>query len=142
MEDRTMGFDVAGIGSVADLASGIIGRLWPDKTQQEKDQMAQAMALLQGQISMNQAQLDVDKAEAANSSLFVSGWRPFVGWTCGGACAWNWVFLPMTNAISAMIHHPLALAPADLSQMLPLLMGMLGMGALRTYEKTQGVARS
>ena len=103
--------------------------------------MAQALAILQGQIQMNQGQLGINQAEAQSSSLFVSGWRPFVGWVCGSACAWNWVGLPVLNFLAAALRHPLAISPADLTQMLPLLMGMLGMGALRTYEKTQGVAR-
>lgn len=133
--------DLTGIGPLADLASGIIGKIWPDKTQAEKDQMAQALALLQGQIQMNAGQLAINQAEAANPSLLVSGWRPFVGWTCGAACAWNWVGMPILTFSAAALHQPLTIAPADLTQMMPLLLGLLGMGALRTYEKTQGVAR-
>jgi hypothetical protein len=132
--------DITGIGSIADLAGNIINKIWPDKTQAEKDQMAQAMALLQGQIQLNQGQLDVNKAEAGSTKLFVSGWRPFVGWVCGSACAWNWIGLPIANFAAAIAHHPLNMAPADLTQMLPLLLGMLGMGGLRTYEKLNGVA--
>lgn len=132
--------DVTGIGSIADLASNIVNKIWPDKTQAEKDQMAQAMALLQGQIQLNQGQLDVNKAEAASATLFVSGWRPFVGWVCGSACAWNWIGIPITNFIAAMTKHPINVAQADLTHMLPLLLGMLGMGGLRTYEKLNNVA--
>ena len=132
--------DITGIGSVADLASGIINKIWPDKTQAEKDQMSQALALLQGQISMNQGQMEINKVEAASPTLFVAGWRPFVGWVCGSACAWNWVGLPVAKFVAAAFHHAIEVAPADLTQMLPLLMGLLGMGALRTYEKTKGVA--
>ena len=135
-----MGIDIAGIGSIADLANGIIGKIWPDKTQVERDQMAQAMVILQGEISASQAQIDTNKAEAASSSIFVSGWRPFIGWVCGGACAWNWVGLPVAVFISNAVHHPLIMAPADLTQMLPLLLGMLGLGSLRTVEKINGVA--
>jgi hypothetical protein len=135
-----MGMDITGIGSVADLATGIINKIWPDKTQAEKDQMAQAMALLQGQLALNQAQLGVNQVEAANRSVFVSGWRPAVGWVCVASCTWNWVGLPIANFATALAKHPLSLAPADLTQMLPILMGMLGLGALRTYEKSQGVA--
>ena len=125
--------DLTGLGSIADLATGIIGKIWPDKTEQEKAQIAATLALIQGQM-------DVNRVEAANPSVFVSGWRPFIGWVCGMACAWNWVGLPLTNAISGMVGHPLALTPADLTQMLPLLLGMLGLGALRTTEKLSGVA--
>ena len=135
-----MGLDIAGIGSVADLATGIINKIWPDKTQAEKDQMAQAMAILQGQIQLNTAQLGVDTAEAGSKSIFVSGWRPFVGWVCGSACAWNWIGLPIAKFGMAVAKRTMDVQPADLTQMLPLLMGLLGMGALRTYEKLNGVA--
>ena len=73
--------DVLGL---SDLASTVISKIWPDKSEAEKQQLAAAVALVQGQ-------LDINKVEAANPSVFVSGWRPFVGWVCGSACAWNWI---------------------------------------------------
>jgi hypothetical protein len=89
-----------------------------------------------------QGQLEVNKAEAGSSSVFVAGWRPFIGWVCGAACAWNWSGLPIAKAALLVWGGPsLTLEPADLTEMLPVLMGMLGLGALRTYEKTQRVAR-
>ena len=127
--------DLTGLGSVADLAKDVIGRIWPNKTEQEKAELQAAMLVVQGQLQVNQV-------EAASSSLWVSGWRPFIGWICGSACAWNWIGLPMTKAgllLAGMA--PLTLAPADLTEMLPVLMGMLGLGALRTTEKIKGVAR-
>jgi Holin of 3TMs, for gene-transfer release len=127
--------DLTGLGSVADLAKDVIGRIWPNKTEQEKAELQAAMLVVQGQLQVNQV-------EAASSSVFVAGWRPFIGWVCGSACAWNWIGLPMTKAgllLAGMA--PLTLAPADLTEMLPVLMGMLGLGALRTTEKIKGVAR-
>jgi hypothetical protein len=135
-----MGLDALGIGAIADLAKDLVGRFFPDKTETEKANMALILTTMQNQMAMNQGQMDINKLEAQNPSIFVSGWRPFVGWVCGGACAWNWLGLPICNFIAAAFHHELKISPADLSQMLPLLMGLLGMGALRTYEKTQGVA--
>lgn len=132
--------DITGIGSVADLAKSVINKIWPDKSEQEKQQMAIALQAMQNEMSLAQGQLDINKVEAANPSLFVSGWRPFVGWVCGSACAWNWVGLPLVLAGASLFGTKLDAKPADLSQMMPLLLGMLGMGALRTYEKTQGVA--
>lgn len=127
--------DLTGIGSVADLAGKAIDRIWPDKTEQEKAQLAAAVAIVQGQMEVN-------KAEAASSSTFVAGWRPFIGWVCGSACAWNWIGLPIAKAFLPMLAGvSLTVAPADLSEMLPVLMGMLGLGGLRTFEKTKGVAR-
>jgi hypothetical protein len=128
-----MGIDIAGLGSVADLATSVINKIWPDKTEQEKAQLAAALTVIQGQ-------LDANRAEAANTNVFVSGWRPFIGWVCGSACAWNWIGLPVAVAISKWIEMPLELSPADMSQMLPLLLGMLGLGGLRTVEKINGVA--
>lgn len=128
-----MGIDLTGIGSVADLAKTAINTIWPDKTESEKAQLAAAVTLVQGQLAINQA-------EAGNASVFVSGWRPFIGWVCGAGAAWNWIGLPMLKAGLLFFGHPLALSPADLSEMMPLLLGMLGLGGLRTFEKINQVA--
>ena len=125
--------DITGVGAVADLIGTVVGKIWPDKTEQEKQQLAAAVMVVQGQ-------LDINKAEASNPSVFVSGWRPFIGWVCGSGCAWNWVGLPVVKALLEISGHPIALSPADISQMLPLLGGLLGLGTLRTVEKINGVA--
>lgn len=126
---------MTGIGEVADLAKTAINKIWPDKSEQEKAELQAAMMVVQGQLQVN-------AVEAASSSTFVAGWRPFVGWVCGSACAWNWIGLPIIKAfLPLMAGVTLTIAPADLTEMLPVLMGMLGLGGLRTYEKTKGVAR-
>ena len=116
-----------------DLARTAVNAIWPDKTEQERAQLAAAVTLVQGQLSINQA-------EAGSPSVFVAGWRPMVGWICGAACAWNWIGLSVASFAFTVAGHPLQLAPADLSQMWPLLAGMLGLGSLRTFEKLKGVA--
>lgn len=125
--------DITGIGAVADLATTVIGKIWPDKSEQEKQQLAAALSLIQGQLAINEK-------EASNPSIFVSGWRPAIGWICGMACAWNWVGLPVMKAGLAMYGHQIALSPADIGEMMPILLGMLGLGGLRTAEKINGVA--
>lgn len=125
--------DITGIGAVADLAKTAIDKIWPDKSEQEKQALAAAVMVVQGQ-------LDINKTEAANPSVFVSGWRPFIGWVCGGGCAWNWIGLPMAKFIAVAVGHPITLSPADLGEMMPLLLGMLGLGGLRTVEKINRVA--
>jgi hypothetical protein len=125
--------DITGLGAVSDLVNTAINKIWPDKTEQEKQQLAAAVMVVQGQI-------DINKAEASNPSVFVSGWRPFIGWVCGAACAWNWIGLPVAKMALTIAGHPLDLAPANLTEMLPVLMGMLGLGGLRTIEKMNGVA--
>lgn len=128
-----MANDITGIGAVADLAGVVINKIWPDKSEQENQQLAAAVSLVQGQISINQA-------EASNPSVFVSGWRPAIGWVCGAACAWNWVGLKVALFVAAYMGHPLAFQPADIGEMMPVLLGMLGLGGLRTAEKINGVA--
>ena len=125
--------DVTGLGAVSELASTVINKIWPDKTEQEKQQLAAAVMVVQGQ-------LDINKVEAANPKLFVSGWRPALGWVCGAACAWNWIGLPVTKMALVIAGNPIDLQPADVSEMMPILLGMLGLGGLRSYEKVKGVA--
>ena len=121
------------MNEVAELINTAINKIWPDKTEAEKQQLAAAVMVVQGQI-------DTNKVEAANPSVFVSGARPFIMWVCGVGCAWNWIGLPIMKAALAIYGHPIVLSPADISEMLPVLMGMLGLGTLRTVEKLNGVA--
>jgi len=128
-----MGIDITGVGAVAELAGTVINKIWPDKSEQEKQELTAAVMVIQGQ-------LDINKVEAANPSLFVSGWRPFIGWICGLGCTWNWVGLPVLKAAMVVYGMPINVTPADLSEMMPLLLGLLGLGGLRTYEKVRKVA--
>jgi hypothetical protein len=129
-----MGLDITGVGAVAGLADTLINKIWPDKTEKEKAEIAAAVMVVKGQMDINQT-------EAASPNIFVAGWRPFIGWVCGVACAWNWIGLPVVKVALAIVGHRLELSPADLTEMLPLLLGMLGLGGLRTAEKIHGVAR-
>jgi hypothetical protein len=121
------------MNEVAELINTAINKIWPDKSEAEKQQLAAAVMVVQGQI-------DTNKVEAANPSVFVSGWRPFIGWVCGSACAWNWIGLPIAAVALKFYHIEMPLSSANLSEMLPVLMGMLGLGGLRTIEKIKGVA--
>jgi len=98
-------------------------------------------------IAVQQAQIEVNKVEAASSSLFVAGWRPFIGWVCGAALAWQFVghpivtyFVNLYSIKSGVILPPLPQLDGD--QLYPILMGMLGLGGMRTFEKLKGVDRS
>lgn len=132
--------DLTGIGSVADLAKGIIDKIWPDKTEAQKAEMAQAMVLLQGQLGLAQGQLDVNKVEAGSRSLFVAGWRPFIGWVCGAALVYQYILRPFVEAGFTLSGKPIPLLPGLDDNLYQLLLGMLGMGVFRTYEKVKGVA--
>ena len=88
-----------------------------------------------------QAQIAVNREEATSHSIFVAGWRPMVGWVCCAGLASNYLLVPVCNFILTITESPITVPPLDLSEMMPVLLGMLGLGGLRTWEKTKGVAR-
>ena len=128
------------ITAILDIGSKVIDRVWPDPSQAAAAKLELYKLQQTGELQQIMGQLEINKAEAASASVFVSGWRPFIGWTCGVACAWNWVGISVAKVIAAFFQYPIVLTPADLSEMLPVLMGMLGLGVLRTAEKIKGVA--
>ena len=129
------------ISSILDIGNKVIDRLWPDPATAASAKLELFKLQQSGELAQITGQLEINKIEAANTSVFVSGWRPFIGWVCGASCAWNWIGLKIALFLAAFFNHPLTLTPADLSEMTPVLMGMLGIGGLRTIEKLNGVAR-
>tara|TARA_R110000824_G_scaffold299763_2_gene487804 strand:- start:6 stop:404 length:399 start_codon:yes stop_codon:yes gene_type:complete len=86
-------------------------------------------------------QLEVNKVEAASASLFVAGWRPAVGWVCVLGMASNFVLIPIVNFILALADSAITVPLIDTSTMMPVLLGMLGLGAMRSAEKIKKVSR-
>ena len=86
-------------------------------------------------------QLEVNKVEAAHKNMFVAGWRPAVGWVCVAGMAGNFILIPFANFALALSNSDITIPLIALSEMMPVLMGMLGLGAMRTVEKTKGVQR-
>lgn len=120
------------ITAALDIGGKIIDKLWPDPAQRDLAKLE----LLRLQQSGELAQIAVNQEEAKSTSIFVSGWRPSIGWVCSAACAWNWIGLPIAKFFLIVFGVAVVgLNPADLSEMLPILVGMLGLGGLRTYEK-------
>ena len=117
-----------------------------DKFVEDKDQKAKlahevaTMAQRHAQ-ELAKAQLEVNKAEAQHRSLFVSGWRPAVGWCCVFGMMGNFMVIPFSNFVLALLEIPVKIPLIDTATMMPVLMGMLGLGTLRTYEKKSGVSK-
>jgi hypothetical protein len=130
------------VSALLDIGGKVIDRLWPDPIQAATAKLELIKLQQSGELAAMAGQMEINKVEAASASVFVSGWRPFIGWVCGAACAWNWIGLKIALFAAAYFEHSLNLAPADLSEMTPVLMGMLGIGGLRTIEKLNGVART
>ena len=89
----------------------------------------------------NLAQIDLNKQEAAHQSMFVAGWRPFVGWTCGIALAYHFLIAPLLSFVLVLYDINTPMPEFEFSQLSTILMGMLGLGGLRSYEKMKGVQR-
>ena len=113
-----------------------------DKFVPDPEARVKAEAALRDSLqSWDKQQNDVNAVEAANPNVFVSGWRPFIGWTCGLALAYQYVVAPVVFWV-AMTFNVLIEAPPKLDETLwQLVFAMLGMGGLRTFEKVKGVAR-
>ena len=86
-------------------------------------------------------QAAIHQAEAGNENVFVSGWRPFVGWTCGASFAWNFVLMPFCNFWLVVGGHKPIDLNFDMNTLMTVLLGMLGLGGMRTYEKLKGVSK-
>lgn len=128
------------VTAVLDIGGKLIDRLWPDPTEKAKAQLELFRLQQSGELQIISGQLDINKEEAKNASIFVSGWRPAVGWMCVAACGWNWIGMSIINTAAQFLAHPVVLKPADISEMLPILVGMLGIGGFRTIEKLNGKA--
>ena len=128
------------ISILLDIGSKVIDRVFPDPAAAASAKLELIKLQQSGDLAVMAGQMKINEIEAGNASLFVSGWRPAIGWVCGAACAWNWIGLPMVKVGLGLLAIKLELAPANLTEMMPLLLGMLGLGGLRTLEKVQGVA--
>ncbi len=87
------------------------------------------------------AQIELNKVEAATGSLWVGGWRPGCGWVCVAAMAMNFLVIPLFGPVIEA-YTEVRMMPLAMGEMMPILLGMLGLGGLRTTEKVKGVAKS
>lgn len=126
------------IGPVA----GLLDKFIEDKDQ--KNKLAHEIATMSEKHAQElaQGQLEVNKVEAGHRSAWVAGWRPFIGWVCGVALAWHFVLSPVIIFLAAWFNVVLPTLPTfDMGSLMTVLMGMLGLGGLRTFEKSKGLTK-
>jgi hypothetical protein len=128
------------LSALLDVGSKVIDRVWPDPAQAASAKLELMKLQQSGELALIAGQMDINKVEAANPSVFVSGWRPGIGWVCGAGFAVQFVVGPLAEWGSALYGHPVKFPQMDTGTMMPLLLGMLGLGGMRTAEKIQGVA--
>ena len=115
----------------------VLDKFIPDKDLKAKIELE----LISGLKDIDIAQIEVNKQEARHKSLFVSGWRPFIGWSCGLALTYHAIMQPILQVICRAFGLDFVFPEFDLAMLYPVLMGMLGLSASRSFEKSKGVAR-
>lgn len=133
-----MAFDP--ITAVLDVGGKLIDRLLPDKGANDAAKAQLLQMQLAGELQQISGQIEVDKVEAASNSMFVAGWRPYIGWICGTGLAYQFIARPIFQAVTDLCGSHIAWQSLDLGTLMTLLVGMLGMTAARSYDKTQGTA--
>lgn len=128
------------------MLGNVFDRLFPDPAaaadaKVKVMEMAQRgeLAYLDADLKLATGQMEVNRAEAQHQSIFVAGWRPAIGWVCAAAFAFKFVVGPAAAVLMTMAGHPITLPEFDFSEMSTILLGMLGLGTLRTVEKIKKV---
>ena len=133
------------VGTLVGPVTGLLDKFIEDKD--KKAELAHEIATMAEKHAHEAAlaQVEVNKAEAVHRSTFVAGWRPFIGWVCGVALAYHFIIVPMLTFVLVTFQitglHPSDLPKFDMDSLMTVLLGMLGLGGLRTYEKSKGVAK-
>ena len=128
--------------------SQLLDKIIPDPQEREKAKIelikaerASDLEELRLALSADQMQADINKEEAASANLFVSGWRPFIGWVCGIAFAYHFILQPILAFAIANNGGKVELPAFDMQTLSTVLMGMLGLGGLRTLEKIKNATK-
>jgi len=119
----------------------ILDRVIPDKAASEKARLEMQAALLDAAVKGDLGQMAVNKAEAAHQSVFVAGWRPAVGWVCASALAYSYIVVPLAGTVRTLMGEPALNLPVLDANLWELMAGMLGMGALRSWDKAQALKK-
>lgn len=138
------------LGGLMDVAKAIIGRIWPDPAQQAEAQMKLLQLQQTGELAQLAAETDLAKLqiqtnieEAKSPNWFVAGWRPFIGWSCGAGLAYVALFEPIARFVAKVgFGYEGGFPVIDTSLTTQVLMGMLGIGGMRTLEKLKDAEKN
>jgi hypothetical protein len=126
------------VSLLLEVGGKVIDRLFPDPAQKAAAQLELFKLQQTGELTQITGQLAINQEEAKSASVFIAGWRPFIGWVCGTAFAINFVVGPLGVFVAAFLGKTIVFPTLALTEMMPVLLGMLGLGAYRTYEKVSG----
>ncbi len=123
------------------LGTKLIDKFFPDPVAANAAKLELLKMQQSGELAVMTAQTEINKVEAASSSTFVAGWRPFIGWVCGVAFSVQYLIAPFATWLTALYGNPVVFPELDMGTLFTLLGGMLGLGGLRTFEKVKKVAK-
>lgn len=126
-----------GIDDAIAAGMAVINKFIPDPAARAKAEGELRDSL----FAWDKNQTEVNKAEAGSASLFVAGWRPFIGWVCGAALTYQFVLTPIVTWAASLAGYVLPSPPKLDDTLWQLMTGMLGIAGLRTFEKMKGVGR-
>lgn len=125
------------IGEVANGVASAVDRFV--ETPEEKK--ASKILLMKIQQEPNKWQAEINKIEASHRTIFVAGWRPAIGWICACALGWGWVLAPIVETVLKIYNVQVTMPNIDVAQAISLVMALLGMSAIRTYDKKNGLSK-
>ena len=126
----------------SDLIKTIVDKIAPDANIEVQGKITAALTEMQNEYALRLSQIDVNKVEATNSSVFVSGWRPFIGWTCGAGLAYVSIIEPLARFIAVVIFAYTGTFPVISTEItLQVLLGMLGLAGMRSFDKKVGTTK-
>jgi hypothetical protein len=129
------------ISAALDIGGKLIDRLWPDPAQAAVAKLELLKMQQEGDLAVMVAQTDINKIEAGSTNMFVAGWRPFVGWCCGLAFVYAAILEPLARFISKVFFDYAGDFPViDTTLTMQILLGLLGMAGLRSWDKKNGTA--
>ncbi len=129
----TAGFDLVKTG---------LDKFFPDADTELKGKLAEAASQINNDYQLQLAQLDINKTESANVSIFVSGWRPAIGWICGFSLCYAAIIEPIARFIASVVFAYAGSFPVINTDItMQILMGLLGLAGMRTFEKHKGVTK-
>ncbi len=134
------------ITALLDVGKMAINRIWPDPAKQAEEErrlieLSQKgdLAAMNAEVQLLLGQIEINKAEANHKSIFVAGWRPFVGWIGGLAFAYASILEPLMRFVATVSGYDGEFPIIDTNMTMQVLLGMLGLGLMRSYEKKNGV---
>lgn len=130
------------LSAILNIGKAAIDRIWPDPLQraeefrklQELEQRGD-LARLEAEVQLLVGQMEINKQEAQSKSIFVAGWRPFTGWVAASSFAYMAILEPLMRFTATMTGYEGDFPVLDTTITMQILMGMLGLGLMRSYEK-------